>query len=127
MPTKLLACSSANLRSVRASDWLPVRPSDLITGNQVGSWREDPAFKTQVSYAYKTPCVLICEPPIGPGIRLAPGSTFRSDHGQPGWLVARRSSLQDSGELCLQNSLRAHLRTSDRSGHPTGSRFDLQI
>ncbi|MFM7102397.1 MAG: hypothetical protein ACKO3N_14630, partial [Verrucomicrobiota bacterium] len=32
---------------------------DLVTGNQVASWQTDPAFKTQVSYALHTPCLLV--------------------------------------------------------------------
>lgn len=51
---------------------------DAITGNQVASWQTDPEFRTQVSYAYKTPCVLVCQPPIGPGVRLEPGQGFTS-------------------------------------------------
>ena len=77
---------------------------DLITGNQVGSWREDPAFKTQVSYAYKTPCVLVCEPPIGPGIRLAPGSTFTSFRT---WLVIHDSTERERQGLFIRHAHRA--------------------
>jgi hypothetical protein len=51
---------------------------DIVTGNQVARWTNDPAFDTQVSYALKTPCVLVCEPPIGPGVTLAPGEIFTS-------------------------------------------------
>jgi hypothetical protein len=51
---------------------------DAITGNQVASWQPDPAFRSQVSYALKTPCVLVCQPPIGPGITIQPGTEFTS-------------------------------------------------
>ena len=69
---------------------------DVVTGNQVGSWREDPAFKTQVSYALKTPCVLVCEPPIGPGVPLQPGAL--SPHSAPGWSFMIRPTA--NGRAC---------------------------
>lgn len=51
---------------------------DTVTANQVVSWQPDPAFRTQVSYNLKTPCLLVCQPPIGPGITLQPGTEFES-------------------------------------------------
>ncbi len=51
---------------------------DVVTGNHVGQWVTDPTFNTQVSYDLKTPCLLVCEPPIGPGAVLAPGQTLTS-------------------------------------------------
>jgi hypothetical protein len=77
---------------------------DLVTGNQVGSWREDTAFKTQVSFAYKTPCLLVCEPPIGPGIQLTPGSTFTSFRT---WLVIHDSTERERQGLFIRHAHRA--------------------
>ena len=77
---------------------------DLITGNQVGSWREDPAFRTQVSYGLKTPCVLVCEPPIGPGVQLAPGETFTSFRT---WLVIHDSTDRERQGLFIRHAHRA--------------------
>lgn len=77
---------------------------DVITGNQVASWREDPAFKTQVSYGYKTPCVLVCESPIGPGVQLAPGSTFTSYRT---WLVIHDSTERERQGLFIRHAHRA--------------------
>jgi hypothetical protein len=97
---------------------------DLITGNQVSSWREDPAFKTQVSYAYKTPCLLVCEPPVGPGIRLAPGSTLTSFRT---WLIIHDSTERERQGLFIRHAHRAlapwstenpimmHVRSADSS------------
>jgi hypothetical protein len=51
---------------------------DTITGNAVASWQMDPAYTSQVSYARKTPCVLLVQPPVGPGARIESGTSFRS-------------------------------------------------
>ncbi len=77
---------------------------DIITGNQVASWREDPAFKTQVSYALKTPCLLVCEPPIGPGVQLKPGETFTSFRT---WLVVHDSTDRERQGLFVRHAHRA--------------------
>ncbi len=77
---------------------------DVVTGNQVASWRTDPEFKTQVSYALKTPCLLVCEPPIGPGARLAPGETFTSFRT---WLVVQDSTDRERQGLFIRRAHRA--------------------
>ncbi len=77
---------------------------DVVTGNQVASWRADPEFKTQVSYALKTPCLLVCEPPIGPGMRLAPGETFTSFRT---WLVVQDSTDRERQGLFIRHAHRA--------------------
>ncbi len=51
---------------------------DLATAGKLASWEPDPAFATQVSYELQTPCLLICRPMEGPGVRLEPGATFTS-------------------------------------------------
>jgi hypothetical protein len=51
---------------------------DIVTGNQIASWETDPEFLTQVSYSRKTPCLLVCRPPAGPGVRVEPGRDFHS-------------------------------------------------
>jgi hypothetical protein len=103
------------------SDYM-FRGMDVITGNQVGRWREDPAYKTQVSYAYKTPCVLVCEPPIGPGVQLSPGEVFTSFRT---WLVIHDSTERERQGLFIRHAHRAlapwstenpimmHVRNSD--------------
>jgi len=77
---------------------------DVVTGNQVASWRTDPAFKTQVSYALNTPCLLVCEPPIGPGVRLSPGETFTSFRT---WLVVHDSTERERQGLSIRHAHRA--------------------
>lgn len=77
---------------------------DVVTGNQVASWRPDPEFKTQVSYPLKTPCLLVCEPPLGPGVRLAPGETFTSFRT---WLVVHDSTERERQGLFIRRTHRA--------------------
>ena len=77
---------------------------DVVTGNQVASWRTDPEFKTQVSYGFNTPCLLVCEPPIGPGVQLAPGETFTSFRS---WLVVQDSTDRERQGLFLRHAHRA--------------------
>ena len=77
---------------------------DVVTGNQVASWRTDPEFRTQVSYPLKTPCLLVCEPPIGPGLRLSPGGTFTSFRT---WLVVHDSTDRERQGLFIRHAHRA--------------------
>lgn len=77
---------------------------DVITGNQVSRWTTDPEYTTQVSYALKTPCVLICEAPVGPGLSIPPGETcvsFKS------WLVFHDSTDRERQGLTLRRAHRA--------------------
>ncbi|MDE2125615.1 MAG: alpha-galactosidase [Armatimonadetes bacterium] len=46
--------------------------------NHTIHWEADPRYTTQVDYSYKTPCLLVSEPPLGPAADIAPGSTFES-------------------------------------------------
>ena len=39
-------------------------------------WTDDPAYKTQVNYELKTPCLLEVRPPLGPDIDIAAGSVL---------------------------------------------------
>lgn len=75
---------------------------DAVTGNQVGHWVTDPQYTTQVSYPLKTPCVLVCEPPLGPGARIEPGTTFTTFRS---WLVVYDSTERERQGLTLR---RAH-------------------
>ncbi len=95
---------------------------DAVTGNQVARWTNDPAFTTQVSYELKTPCLLVCEPPIGPGVVLAPGQTFTSFRS---WFVYHDSYERERQGLAIrrthrtlspwstENPLMMHVRNSD--------------
>ncbi|HWQ31486.1 MAG TPA: alpha-galactosidase [Blastocatellia bacterium] len=39
-------------------------------------WTDDPAYKTQVNYELKTPCLLEVKPPLGPDTDIAAGAVF---------------------------------------------------
>ena len=41
-------------------------------------WRVDPLYTTQVNWARRTPCLLVCEPTYGPAQRVPPAGTFES-------------------------------------------------
>jgi hypothetical protein len=95
---------------------------DLVTGNQVARWVEDPEYTTQVSYLLKTPCTLVCEPPLGPGVQLAPGDVFRSFRV---WLVIHDSTERERQGLTIrrahrllapwstENPIMMHVRSAD--------------
>jgi hypothetical protein len=42
------------------------------TGRSAVRWEHDPTYGTQVNYELKTPCLLVCGPPLGPGVELGP-------------------------------------------------------
>lgn len=46
--------------------------------DQTTHWKADSTYTSQVSYDLKTPCLLEVYPPVGPGIVLQPGQTFKS-------------------------------------------------
>lgn len=95
---------------------------DIVTGNQVSHWTNDPAFTTQVSYELKTPCLLVCEPPIGPGVTIAPGDTFTSFRA---WFIYHDSTERERQGLLVrrahrtlapwstENPIMMHVRNSD--------------
>jgi hypothetical protein len=95
---------------------------DLITGNQVGRWVTDSNYTTQVSYELKTPCLLVCEPPAGPAVSLAPGEVFTSFRS---WFVYHDSTERERQGLAIrrahrtlapwstENPIMMHVRNSD--------------
>jgi len=46
--------------------------------DQTTHWKADTNYPSQVNYANTTPCVLEVYPPIGPGVVLLPGKSFKS-------------------------------------------------
>ncbi len=42
------------------------------TGEGSVRWLPEPGFTSQVNYALETPCLLVCGPPLGPGVPLGP-------------------------------------------------------
>ena len=95
---------------------------DVFTGNRVATWQPDPEYNTQVSYALKNPCLLVVEPPIGPGARIHPGESFQTFRS---FLVIHDSTERERQGLTLrrthrslapwstENPIMMHVRNSD--------------
>ena len=76
---------------------------DPVTANRVTEWLPDPHYSTQVHYERKTPCLLVCRPPIGPGLRLEPGQGFSSFRS---FLVLPDSDTRERQGLALRHAQR---------------------
>ncbi len=85
-------------------------------------WRTDPLFDTQVNYLRQTPCLLECEPSVGPAQDVAPGETFRSfrsfvlvhdseDRARNG--LARCRMYRTIAPWVTENPLMMHVRFAD--------------
>lgn len=74
---------------------------DPGTATQISSWQTDPEYGTQVSYEKQTPCLLVCQPTIGPGVTLKPGETFTSFRA---YLVVHDSSERERRSLGLRRA-----------------------
>ena len=95
---------------------------DPVTSSRVTHWLADPDYQTQVHYERQTPCLLVCRPPIGPGIRLQPGQGFRSFRI---WLLVHVSDSRERQGLALrraqrtlapwstENPIMMHVRSAD--------------
>lgn len=77
---------------------------DPVTSCRVAEWLPDPEYQTQVHYERKTPCLLVCRPPIGPGVRLEPGQAWNSYRI---WLVVQDSDNRERQGLALRRAQRA--------------------
>ncbi|MCD6337947.1 MAG: alpha-galactosidase [Verrucomicrobia bacterium] len=95
---------------------------DPVTSCKVAHWLPDPEYKTQVHYQRRTPCVLACYPPIGPGVRLAPGESWRSwrtwllihdSDGRERQGLAIRRAMRVLAPWCTENPIMMHLRRAD--------------
>ncbi len=72
---------------------------DPTTSSRVGRWLADPDYLTQVHYLRQTPVLLVCEPPIGPDLRIGPGQRFESYRV---WLVLQDSDSRERQGLALR-------------------------
>ena len=77
---------------------------DPDTANKAAVWEVDPLYKSQVHYERQTPCLLLCKPPMGPGMRLAPGETLASFRS---YLVIQSSTEREDRGLALRQAWRA--------------------
>ncbi len=60
------------------TDLTTVAMSGGAAQRQTVRWLADPTYGTQVNYRLQTPCLLVCEPPLGPDRVLVPGESFAS-------------------------------------------------
>jgi hypothetical protein len=97
---------------------------DTDTANRVAHWLPDPTYTTQVSYELRTPCLLVCRAPHGPGRLLKPSeslSSFRTmlvvhdatDQERRG--LTLRRTWQTVAPWVTENPLMMHVRNSGRS------------
>lgn len=96
---------------------------DVETANVVARWEADPTYNTQVSYGLQTPCLLVCRPPIGPGVTLKAGASLDSFRV---YLIAQDSTERERQGLTVrrvwrtlapwttENPLMMHVRSSDQ-------------
>ncbi|HEY2838848.1 MAG TPA: hypothetical protein VGJ26_06855 [Pirellulales bacterium] len=97
---------------------------DAETANVVAHWEADPGYKTQVSYGLQTPCLLVCRPPIGPGVTLQPGASLDSFRV---YLIAQDSTERERQGLTVrrvwrtlapwttENPLMMHVRSANQA------------
>lgn len=95
---------------------------DAITANRVAQWVADPAYTTQVNYLLKQPHLLVCRPPLGPGLELKPGKVFESFRS---WVLVHDSSERERQGLAVrrfhrvmapwvtENPIMMHVRSAD--------------
>ena len=57
---------------------LHVESDYAFSGVQTTQWGPDEDYKTQVDYRYQMPLLMTSTYPLGPGIPLQPGETFKS-------------------------------------------------
>ena len=92
------------------------------SADRVTSWLADSAYTTQVNYERKTPCLLVCRPPLGPGIKLAYQQHFTSlriwelcydsyDRERKG--LSERKMYRTISPWALENPIFMHLTSSD--------------
>ena len=90
--------------------------------DQTTHWKSDSTYTSQVSYGFNTPCLLEVYPPIGPGVELQPGQTFKSirthellldsyDRERNG--LAQRMMYRKVAPWVTENPIFMHLITTD--------------
>jgi hypothetical protein len=77
---------------------------DPVTSSRVTQWLADPEYRTQVHYERKTPALLVCRPPLGPGAELRPGQNLQSFRS---YLVVQDSDDRERQGLTLRRAQRA--------------------
>jgi hypothetical protein len=80
------------------------RGMDVVTGNQIASWQNDPRYKTQVSYNLKTPKCLVVRPAYRTRNESSRGrfSSFRS------YFIVHDSTERERQGLTLRRHAPSH-------------------
>jgi hypothetical protein len=60
------------------TDFTKVSMMGETAARDTAIWQEDSTYGTQVNYRLKSPCNLVCRPPLGPDYSLEPRDTFTS-------------------------------------------------
>ncbi len=90
--------------------------------NKTVHWLPDPQYSSQVNYLRQTPCLLAVFPPIGPGIVLSPGDTFRTfriwelfldSHDRERKGLAERRMYRILSPWATENPIFMHLTSTD--------------
>lgn len=92
------------------------------SGRHAVHWREDPLYTSQVNYLRQTPCLLVCEPTLGPAQVVPPGESFESfrvfelvydstDRERRG--LARRRMMRTLAPWVTENPITHHLLSHD--------------
>jgi hypothetical protein len=104
------------------TDFTTCSMSGLGAQRQTVAWRADPSYTTQVNYRLQTPCLLECQPPLGPARVVSAGETFCSFRT---WILVHDSTDSDRQTLSLgrmyrtiapwvmENPLIMHVRRAD--------------
>lgn len=87
-----------------------------FTGAGAVRWETEPEFTTQVNYALKTPCRLVCGPPLGPGVaigRLRSPTVFElvhDSHERERRGLEKRRMYRTIAPWCTENPILMHAR-----------------
>ena len=101
---------------------LHVESNYAFSGVETTQWGPDADYKTQVDYHYQMPLLMTSRYPLGPGILLQPGETFKSfrtfeilhdsdDRDRKG--LARRKMYRTVAPQVTENPILMHVRSAE--------------
>ena len=101
---------------------LYVESDYAFSGMETTQWGPDADYKTQVDYRYQMPLLMTSRYPLGPGILLQPGETFKSfrtfeilqdsdDRERKG--LARRKMYRTVAPQVTENPILMHVRSAE--------------
>ena len=101
---------------------LHVESDYAFSGMQTTQWGPDEDYKTQVDYRYQMPLLMTSSYPLGPGIPLQPGETFKSfrtfeilhdSDVRERKGLARRKMYRTVAPQVTENPIFMHVRSAD--------------